>query len=156
MPMTDAALLSEIQADPAGLGYAPFVASKYDGGVLNLLNDRTRGFTVPQTAPWSAVLKWMAKNTYRSKLEDAANNIPAGNANRDVALAILDLIRGAAPGFDTTDTGTVDLFRAIVPPTQMPNLLALGNVPASRAEVLGGYGTKPTLTDVSRVLRGTT
>jgi hypothetical protein len=153
MPMTDPALLAEINADPAGLGYGPFRSAGNDAGIVKLLNDRTRGLTVPQVASWSAVLKWLAQQGYRSKLQDASTTAAA--ANRDAALAILDLIHGAAPGFDVTDAAMVALFNAVIPAASQAALLALGNVPASRAEVLFGYGTTPTDKDVSRVLRGT-
>src|SRR5262252_189277 len=39
--MDYAALKSEIQADPAAMGYAPLVASGSDGGIADLMNSPT-------------------------------------------------------------------------------------------------------------------
>jgi hypothetical protein len=181
--LTDAMLKAELDGDPAGMGYAPFIAENNDAGVRELLHDRTRGFTRIAPVAWRTVVTWGAQHGIRAKIQDAADT--PSNPVRDLALTFLDSIRGlGTPTLDLTDpvvVGATAGGAAYIPggdPVATPgmldalvaagvlvdgqgaslkdDLIELGRVPVSRLELISELGTTVTNTDLSRVLRGTT
>jgi hypothetical protein len=170
--MTDAELRSELQSDPLGLGYAAPVAAGNDAGAAALLNDRTRGYAVVQPIPMLTLLQFAVAEGIRGKIEGVANT-PTHSAY-DACLAVRDFFWGVGTNhvFDLTDPAIVG---ATVNGTYSPGLLdalvgamnngqadpvmsagqksalvGIGTVPASRAEVLWGYGTSVPAAAVSR------
>jgi hypothetical protein len=145
-------LLTELQTDPAALGYATPLAAGNDEVVASLLNNRQ--FTVPGTRIITA----------RGILSD----YPGGPS---AAAALLDKLNTAAPnvsalkwawmfitgdGLDIGSLATQGMLdtlatNGVITTTEATNLKALGMTSKSRSEILFGGQTQPD--EVARTVR---
>lgn len=143
-----AALRTELQQDPAGLGYAATLAEGAIGSVVGAINLRRAEWTArkPLIPVWE-LAKWAAQGGRHEKLEGAVASAPAGiKSVAAVALRMIDapLMPGAT--FDVDEPAVAALVDVLITATVLASddkaaLLALGSqTPASRAEVLWGYG----------------
>lgn len=145
MAMTFAALKTEIQTDPAGVGYASAVASGADGAVADLIN------TVRAGAAYSI---------FKSSVPIAAlvANIDSTNfaALTALQLAKLQLLFAGSASLDATDLNTRNIVTGVFTgmAATLANLTILVKRQGSRAEVLWGDGTRITADDVAHALRG--
>lgn len=126
---TKSQLVSEIQTDPASLGYA----GKTLVQDLALLNAQT--FTRQGAIAMGAVLGWLASNSLLTAIKAASG---------DNAAAFLLALN--QPTLDVTITGMDTLVTALatagtISAAQKTALYALGSIPTSRAEILWGVGT---------------
>lgn len=148
------ALLDELTNDPAGLGYAPHIASENDAAILALLTDKTL-FTRLGWISSSKLNLWSAKfnDEYRTVEIRAADPLDpmygAANAlkralNRDTDSNALNL--GDPDVSSLLDAWTF----ADATGVSKAALIALGTHPASRAEVLG---LSVTAQDIANALR---
>jgi len=142
MPITPTALASELNTDPAGLGYAPLIAQGNDAGCAAKLNTATATLGFRNDIAASEVI-------------DA---IPSADFATLTALQLAKLqalFIGRAT-IDATKPNTRASFVAIF--TGLPNTIAALNTlaqrPYTRAEVLGGIGTAESASDVGFALRG--
>lgn len=138
MAVTKAALKSEVQNDPAALGYAAFSAVSDWDSLAVLLNDRTKGGPINVT-----VLDARSLVNAVVAAEYNALTQPARDLWRDI------LTVGATQGVRLNDTGIVALVLAIWPASATrTNLVALQKRTGSRCEVLFGEGTAVNAQDV--------
>jgi len=143
MAFTTAQLASEINSDPAALGYAAHVASGDDAGVAALLNAAT------------------TTKVFRNDLatHEVLNAIVAADfaALTQLQVSKLALFFAGTTTVDATNANTRTIFLGVF--TGMANtvtaLTALAQRNGSRAEVLWGVGTVITAANVSLALRGT-
>jgi hypothetical protein len=160
MAVDTQALASEIQNDPLSLGYAAFVASGSDGGIVALLNTPNVAWTKRiDTVPVSTVAGWAAAGPI-ARIQAAANN--AASPVQSVCQMAILYLQGSSTAFDFSDGGKdiqmigAMLAAGVITQAEHDSLLALRNVsPASRAEVLWGAGVSVDQSDVSFALRGT-
>jgi hypothetical protein len=139
--MDDLALKTELTTDPAGLGYAPHLASGSLSPIMELLNAPRIGVSVfrgvissyeiinaTDPAEWAALT---AAEKQRYQMLTGAGQVDVSNAN----------VRGAFAAMFGAGTVT------------RTALVALASRPGSRAEELWGAGTAPTAADLARALR---
>lgn len=155
------ALQTEIETDPAGLGYA----GKPAPAVAALLNTPGDRLATPQPwtrpaphVPLSAVIQWAAQPDGSSPapittITDAANDDADGT--RGTCLAALRIF-GAVGYLDVSHPINLRLIQDLatagkITAGQQAGLLALGAAPASRAEQLWGAGTTITAEQLRRV-----
>ena len=139
-----AALKTELQTDPAALGYA--AAIEHDAALVCLLNARRAELAaVVPLLPITSVLKWAAPGPLQ-QLTDYAADTSKPATWRSVCMAALKLFGMTSP-LDLSDpdingnAGMVQGLAAagVLTESQVAALLALQNrAPASRAEVLFG------------------
>lgn len=145
-------LKSEIETGPLADEIAPFLAAGNLDAVLGVLNDSER-YTKKQRIPRNVLAGWMASNGVRARLEDYSTD--PNHALRSLSLAMLDVVRGgAAEGFDVERyEDAIDYFESQggLNSTEKAELLALADVPASRAEIL--FGRQITLPDLWEALK---
>jgi hypothetical protein len=142
MPLTTAALATELNTDPTGQVYAPLIASGNDAGLVAKLNALT------------------AINVFRNDI--ASTEIVGAIAAADwtalttVQCLKLSLLINPATRLDATNANTRAQFLAIFAgmTTTIANLTTLAQRPGSRAEVLFGTGVTVGISDVSFALRG--
>lgn len=140
MPVTRAALQSELQNDPAALGYAPLLAAGRYGELVDVLNEQRNGITVAR----DAVPAWEFTNAIEAT--DYATLTPELRAYFSFVVAAGQVVvsggavraamRDAFPNGSASKT----------------NLRALWDRRASRAEFL--FGQSVTLEDCVRAIRG--
>jgi hypothetical protein len=144
VPIDYAALASEINTDPAALGYAAPKAAGNDQGVANLLNavGAGAGFQVNREPISTAFF---------------LSNVAAAEylALTAVKLAQLQCIV-AAQTVDINDASTQAMLIGVFgnPSATRTNIIAILKRQGSRAEVLFGRGTVITVNDISKALRG--
>jgi hypothetical protein len=147
MAITKAALKTELQTDPASMGYAAGVASNNDEALADLLNDLTlgtsKGYTLTKKTITAAELQscvvvseWQSRT---AEQKSAWQNL---------------LIASAYTGVPTTNANIIAQAQAIWnATTTLDNLAAAIVRPCSRAEFLGSEGTSVSAADVSNALR---
>jgi len=147
-------LQTEISTGPLAAELAPFVLSGSDVDVARILNDNTRGETLPAGISRDAFALFAGQTGLRAAIEDNAANV--ASPMRSVALTLLDFLRG---GISETLRLNSPQSQAMAQPwvstgaitqTQMETLTALGTRPASRAEI--SLGREVTQWDVARAL----
>jgi hypothetical protein len=144
------ALRDEILEDPERLGYA----NKSDYEIHLLLN--AHSFTKRKPISLNRVLIWAARNSIITKLEAGATN--QNNTVVNICKAALILLQsGALAELDVTHNDNLQMIDALVTANVFQAndrmaLLALGDQPASRADVLGFASASHE--DVAKALRG--
>lgn len=139
--ITLAALKSEIQSDPTGVGYAAPVAAGADGAVADLLNAAGAG---------------VAYSIYRKSvgIHEIIAAIDATNFGSLAALQVakLQLLFAGTGNLDATDANTRAIATGIFTgmTATLTNLAALVKRQGSRAEVLWGDGARVTADLVSQ------
>ncbi len=143
---TSAQLASEINTDPAGVGYAAHVAAGADGAVAAQLN------AVGAGAPYVVNREPIAAGIFTALIDEAEFAAASQGAR--------DYLRMLATG------GTIDINNAIIKgalnalitqaawPNTRARLIASLTRQGSRAEVLWGVLTTVSATDVAHALRG--
>lgn len=124
------ALKSELQSDPAGMGYASFVAKAQDQAVADLLNSLT---SPGATAVWRNDVK----------VSEIINQIVAADFAGLTQLQVLQLILILTTGIlDATQTQLRTIFTNIFTgkATTLSNLNTVAQRTGSRAEALWGTG----------------
>lgn len=168
--LTPSGFQYELLNDPALLGYAPYISGHNDIGVLNLLTAQNYTTYQPLKAP--ALILWGAGNGVKARIEDGANNIglsgltpPNDLLVRSMCQSVSYCLSGAA-SLDMTNpsvTGqsqmldilaSVGILVELDGSSAKPSLMTTAQVPCSRMDILGGYGTTPSLSDISYALRG--
>ena len=167
--MNLSALHAELTADPESLGYAPLVASADDASLAVLVNQRPGAFNPAKT--WTApapqlgiatVLQWAATGPLAQiKAGQSFTNANAAlqNAVQSACTAALSLFGGSFTFFDVSDPANLSLLallvaNGVITQAQSDALVALKNLPASRAEVLFGIGTVLTQVQVESARKG--
>ena len=141
MAIDYAALKTEIQNDPAGLGYAPFVAEGADNAIAGLLNAIITGNKVNTGSLTSDKLKQCITQADYAGLTTAQRSW-------------LDFI-SQAPNIDLNNTTVAGGLNTLFPSgTSRNNVIAAQQRDGSRAEKLFGAGTFITDLDVAKALRG--
>lgn len=145
-------LLSELQTDPASLGYAPLLAADNDQGVADLLN--ASQFTVPASRIITArgILSDypggpVAAASVLEKLDTAAPNIaPLKWAWAFIKGEGIDIGHPATHGMLDQLAGL-----NIITSDEAAKLKGLANAVKSRSEVL--FGKQVSANDIARVVR---
>jgi hypothetical protein len=162
MPISYPALATEINTDPANLGYAQFADIGCDACIANLLNQAPSSFTPPQT--WTFVepiisnftlLIWAASNSVLSTISAGASSTNASIAS--VCQAVMLMLQGVVSGLDITNSNNLTMISALVTAgiltaDQQTSLLSLANQPATRAQFLFGGGVVVQASDVAIAL----
>jgi hypothetical protein len=165
-----AQLQSEIASDPAGLDLKTSGVDAPNAVVIaQILNTPANLLSPPQTGtewtkfspqvPIASVAQWAATpdgttgTTPIDLLTTASTNGALSSAVRGAALMALRIFNGSFATFDVSSTANQALIAALVaagPITaaQQAALIALGQVPCSRAEALWGVNTIVTPEDV--------
>jgi hypothetical protein len=162
MPISNAALQTEIQTDPQTLGYAGKTAAQ----IVVLLNTKGSAFEPAKTgATWTLrdgnitrteLEKW-AGGGPRAKIRTRSDAAGTGVA-RSGALLFEDFFRKESPSFNVDATGMTALLNAMETDNSFSNaeklaLLALGDVSCTRGEKLANQlNYVVTLNDVAQVL----
>ena len=154
MPIDHVKLRTELQTDPAALGYAPLVAAGSDGAVADLLNRANRSGRRPVSV--RDLLRWAAKTGVLADIVGASQSAVMPKGARAVALAALKLLER----LDTLDLDDLDIramldalvAAGVMTAVQRDDLLTLGNATVSRAEQLFGLGAIVDHLDVARAL----
>ena len=142
MPMTRAALNTELTTDPTALGYAALIVKGNDDGCAALLNQIRATITVFRSEVRAAEI------IAATVLADHAV-LTTGQQlyyNALIALGVLDVTSA------TLRANLAALFP--IASTTRTNLVALAQRSGSRAEQLFGTGTSVSHTDVAVALRG--
>lgn len=142
MAINYATLKTEIQNDPAGIGYAAFVTAENDAGLAGALN---------------LVRAGASYSIFKSSIpiKDVIANIVAADFATLTTLQIEKLqllFAGNTSGLDATDLNTRSIILGIFSgmTTTVSNLTTLAKRQGSRAEVLFGMGTVITDHDIGR------
>jgi hypothetical protein len=164
MAMTDAALRSELQADPAGLGYASHLAAGNHQALADLLNWPRDGVTAPPVAgaPTGAAITVRNPSISAADLLEAIDNRDFATSPNAAHVAWFESITQqrttiALLNEDGSNNRVLgNLNRLITSDTQgsRTRLLALATRRGSRAEQLWGPGTVVTIDDIGRALAG--
>ena len=142
--MTKAALKTELQTDPQTLGYAALVAANNDVALAALLNDKTKGGSIPRTLGTASDLQ---------SCVDSAEYAALTGPKQGLWTAML--IAAIGNGVPLANAG----FQAqavYIWPAAGPTLTALTALltrAGSRAEALWGDGTSVSFSQVSDALR---
>lgn len=143
-----APLKTEVTTDPLGRGYAAMT----DAQVSADLNTAYRTRVLPQV-PLNSLLIWGGQGPLQ-KLQDYANTVSNNAGLRASCLAALQVLSGAAPYLDLSDSRITTLLTSLVSggvlsSTDQSNLLALQDQPLTRAvEVWGIAVQTPDITAV--------
>ena len=136
-PAQLSALKSEIQTDPAALGYAAFMPGdpEHVAGLLNAPR-----FTAIKSITAATALTWAAQGPYAA-IVDASNNVThpcraSCLVVRDTLTAGLDVHMEDAR-LQTMFAAWKTVTPAIITQVQYYALIATATQPASRAEILG-------------------
>lgn len=131
-------LSDEITNDPTGKGYAALITNQ-PGHVVDLLNARTE--TKLGLLTRTDLTLWSVETAMRSVIQDESQD--KASPLRDSALAILDVLVGAAGGgidfSNPKNTQVIDAWVALgkLATEDKALMFSLAMHPASRAEVLG-------------------
>lgn len=148
-------LRDELKLDPVPMGYS----GKTSAQVLALLNSPADKFTPPHPftkpvpqIPSGTLLIWGAKTGVRKSIEDACLNV--ASPVRAIALACRDALQGSM-SLDVSNADVLAMLDALVAGGVMTtqnkaDLIALQNVPCSRAEMLWGAGFTVQSDDLAR------
>jgi len=156
------ALKNELQIDPQGIGYVPFLASS-PGIVVNLINAPTASMVRERYVTVRTMLAELgvAGAVIAEKLSGFAALAPLADPNaeglRIATKWAMRFIDSDGQGLDVghpNTQGMVDALAAggVLTTAEANSLKALALQPASRAEVLFGAGTSITEADVRAAL----
>lgn len=145
-------ILTELQTDPAGLGYVSALAANNDEGVAALGNTAT----LPAIGLLSRtdLAKWAAKTGMRLVIQQEADNQSSPLCS--LALTIIDVLRGASGGIDCTDVDNIASLGAWVASGKLSSanrdlMLAMATKQLPRNVVL--FGRLLTANDIARTVR---
>jgi hypothetical protein len=144
-----AVLKAELLTDPLALGYAAMT----DQQCADSLNAPTR-VRVEPLVPLAALAIWAAKSGVRAKIDRAAGD--GTSPVQSVCLALLDMLAGlSGPPLDLGNPDNLAMVNGLVAAGVMTagdkaGLLALQDVPTSRALELAGWGIPVQAPDVAR------
>ena len=139
-------LRAEIDADPAGLGYAARVEAGDDAGLARLLNAPIAGATVREPMRASVFGQFLAARGLRRKVK--AGEAHPSDAVASICLYVDDLLKGAADrAVDPDDPAVLALVDALVAagvaaPADKAAFLAACTRPGSRAETHPDWGRR--------------
>lgn len=142
MALSRAQLLSEITNDPKGMGYAAMINARSDEMIAQALNAKTGpgiGQVFRPQVGHAEVLNCIDRTEW-----NALTTAQRADLNGILAIPITDFSNANVRAAFTNVFGAASATRAA--------LLALVQPSGSRAEVLGGYGTVVTSTDVAQAL----
>jgi hypothetical protein len=144
-------LLSELQNDPANLGYAAHVAAREDQTLADLIN-APNYTTVRGKIPSAQLLIWACKTGMRAAIEDTATTV--GHPLRSSALGLRDVMQDVNAFLDLGDNELCTSVSYWVQSTLLTqahadSLVALSERQVSRSEYLGISASRE---DISRVL----
>jgi hypothetical protein len=156
--MTPGELRAEIESGPLAAESAANSAAGNDVATAAAMNDRTRGETLPRPMRLTLFTQFLMSRSLLRKIRDseASDALPA--TIRDVCYGLLLLLQsGADREVDPTDPPTVAMIDALVAAgvattSDKAAWLTACRVPASRAEVLWGYGSSVTAEQVGLAL----
>ena len=153
MPINYPALKSELQTDPAALGYAPLLAAGAQNqlaAVLNFLRDGTTACPVNNVV--GAAISVNRGTIETQELVEAVvqSEMPTNAAQRDWLLMVCAGNRVRVDTGSTARAGLLAIFAAGT--TTRANLTTVASRTGSRAEQLFGAGTSVTDSDVARAL----
>ena len=141
-PAQQTALASELKTDPLARGYAAHLSPYDEAGSLALLN--APSYTLTGSVPRSTFAGWAASTGLRAVVQDTSTTV--GSPLRSAALAILDVLGGAADSLDLSASavGSANMqmlgawvMAGAITAAQEAQLVALATAPASRVQVLG-------------------
>lgn len=148
-----AQLKTELQTDPAGLGYAAHVPHA-PGSLADMLNAQSATMAKPRMITARGIMASYglgpsAGAAFLDKLEVLASSVPAIKW----AMKFLQ----AEAGIDVGEPATQAMLASLVgvggvTQTEVDGVKAMANQPASRAEVLFGAGSQVTEADVRAAL----
>ncbi len=148
---TASEIRSELQADPAGLGYAAHLAAREDATLAALLNNPSLGTPLPKPVPIGQFALAAAGIGLRAKIEAGSltTDPPAGLCKTLLELitvsphiSVFDPANGLSLMATLKDAGVITTQDVAV-------VTAIVTQPASRAENLWGVGTVVSMADVS-------
>jgi hypothetical protein len=152
-------LKTEIQTDPAGAGYGPYVSLGNDMAVANLINAPSGNITVRRSSITNKEIVEAIDVTDYAAIPSNPTNTQLSVERRYLSwfegIMGVDSIR--LLNDDGTNTPVVANFMAMFPsgtPTRT-RLFTLASRTGSRAEQLFGTDVTVTPTDISYALRGT-
>ena len=146
-PAQQTALTAELKNDPLARGYAALLRPYNESGLVTLLN--ALSYTLVGVVPISTFAGWCAQTGLRAVIEDTANKATSAyylTALRSPALAILDILHGAAGSLDLSASAqgqaNIGMLGAwvtagAITTAQEAQLVSLATAPASRVQVLG-------------------
>lgn len=111
-----------------GTQYAAAYAAKDVQGIQAIYNAvKVNGNILPV-----AFVRWSAINNLRGAIQDLSSN--TASPLRSSALALIDVLRGAAPGLDLADPANIGMLNAwaslgAITPAQEADLIALSQTP---------------------------
>lgn len=148
MTIDTAALLAELQNDPAALGYGQAATPEDDERIAGLIN--AKGFSGPVTRMVTArailaELGMTVGGTILAKLEAGVGAVPP----LKWVLKFLEQDAGIDIGHPSTQAAIDTLTPALLTAEEAAALKGLAVKPLSRAEVLWGHGAYVTAGDVS-------
>lgn len=139
-----ALLKTELQSDPASLGYAAKIAAHDFAGVAALLASTNAAWTCTQPQiPLTLLLQWYAGGPGQ-KIADYAANASNNAAQRSVCIAAALMFNGAMPYLDLSQKANQTMLTSLVSggvlsATDQTNLLALQTLSgATRAQTVLG------------------
>lgn len=143
MSFTSTQLASEINSDPAAIGYASRVAEGDDAGVAALLNAATATKIFRDDVAPGEIINAIVAADFASLTQ--------------LQLSKLSLFFAGNASLDATNANTRTIFTGIFSgmTSTIAALSALVQRPGTRAEVLWGINTTVSADDVSLALRGT-
>ena len=145
IPLTDAALWTELHTDPLALGYA----SRTDVPAETLLNAKS----------YSSVLSVMAREPFIYLISDMlfrVNSLPDTNSSKAPLIALYtaqSALMGVVSNVIINSAAMQATFGLLIASgvTTQTEITALTSLPASRAEILWGAGTHVSYLDIGRV-----
>jgi len=153
--MNLAALKTELQTDPAGIGYAPHIPHA-PGALADLLNAQSDSMAKERMVTARGVMASYglgptAGAAFLDKLESLSAGVPA------IKWAMKFLQTEA--GIDVGEPATQSMLTSLIgvggiTANEVNGVKAMALQPASRAEVLFGAGTQITEADVRAALEG--
>ncbi len=153
---TASEIRSELQADPAGLGYSAHVAARDDTALAAMLNSPSFGATMPKPVAIGQFALAAAGIGLRAKIEAGSltTDPPAGLCKTLLELitvsphiSVFDPLNGLALMTTLKDAGIITAQDAGI-------VTAIVTQPASRAENLWGVGAAVSVDQVSDALNG--
>lgn len=161
MPYTQTQLSSELNTDPAKLGYAALITTQDDTGIAGLMNAKT--INGIRNLPSTELLAWAAGNGRMVKITLAATmTLPVTTDATYANMVGLKSVSMAASAMINRDNTSLDLNLAdrqqmfgvlvstgILSQADSDSLYALAAIKISRAEWLWGVGTVANPVDVA-------
>jgi len=136
-------LLNEVQTDPQGLNYAPFIPTGSDQSIADILNLRNRAAIYRSNITPKEILGCIIWSEYIALTQAQRDLLALMFATNTIIDASLSSVREAFSEVFSAP-GSVSLT----------NLATMAQRPGSRAEELFGVGTTISPTDVAIALRG--